>query len=78
MRNASGKMRNDQCGTNVIGRFEKPHDHVDSANYHAAEHCSLWVNCGMWKMQHWSFDLSNTSVIVLVFYQLICGILQLR
>ena len=22
MRNASGKMRNDQCGTNVIGRFE--------------------------------------------------------
>ena len=37
MRNAKGKMRNDQCRKNVIGHFERPRDHTDSANYHAAE-----------------------------------------
>ena len=48
MWNAEGKMQNDQCGTNVIADLEKPRDHTDSTNYHAAEHAPYWysVECG--------------------------------
>ena len=51
MQNADSKMQNDQCGTILIGHFEKSRDSTNSAIYYdAAQHCCSSINCGMQKM----------------------------
>ena len=45
MWNAEGKMRNDKCGTTVIGPQVRPRDHSYYAVYHTPRVAGAVVNC---------------------------------
>jgi len=51
-------MRNDQCRTNVIGHFKRPHWFCKLPHHWR---CSLLVNCRMWKMKKWSLASSKSK-----------------